>query len=172
MPKNRADRILLVFLVVALAGFIYSIRDVFEERVVQAGDSAPSFSIRADNGQTFSPTSFGGKLLVLNYWASWCPPCVSETPSLSEFQRQLKDSGVVVFAVSVDKSEKAYRDFLAKMKPTFVTARDPDANLSSGYGTFKFPETYVIRDGRVVQKYIGEVDWSDPKVVNQIRSYL
>ena len=94
---------------------------------MQAGDSAPSFSITADNGQTFSPTSFGGKLLVLNFWATWCPPCVSETPSLSEFQRQLTDSGVVVLAVSVDKSEKAYRDFLAKMKPAFVTARDPDA---------------------------------------------
>src|SRR5690242_7859796 len=121
MQKKQVDRILLGLLVLAVAGFVYIIRDSFEQRIIDKGDTAPSFSIRADNGQTITPSDFGGKLLVLNFWASWCPPCVEETPSLSEFQKQMKSSGVVVVAVSVDKNEKAYRDFLARFRPAFTT---------------------------------------------------
>lgn len=172
MQKKQADRVLVGLLVLAVAAFVYIIRDSFEQRIVDKGDSAPSFTIRGDNGQTYTPTSFGGKVLVLNFWASWCPPCVEETPSLSEFQKQMKNSGVVVLAVSVDKSEKAYRDFLGRFRPVFNTARDPDANISAEYGTFKFPETYIIRDGKVVQKYIAGRDWTSADIVNEIRSFL
>jgi len=172
MQTNRTDRVLLGLLVLAVAGFLYVIRDSFEQRIVEKGDTAPSFAIRADNGQRFTPTDFGGKLLVLNFWASWCPPCVEETPSLSEFQKAMKNSGVVVLAVSVDKNEKAYRDFLARFKPAFTTALNQDASVSGDYGTFKFPETYVIRDGKVVQKYVAARDWSNPELINEIRSFL
>lgn len=172
MQKKRVDRILLGLLVLAVAGFVYIIRDSFEQRIIDKGDSAPSFSIRADDGRTFTPNDFGGKVLVLNFWASWCPPCVEETPSLSEFQKQMKNQGVIVLAVSVDKNEKAYRDFLGRFKPAFITARDPNASINADYGTFKFPETYVIRDGKVVAKYISGRDWTSPDIVNEIRSFL
>lgn len=172
MQTKQADRILLALLVLAVAGFIYVIRDSFEQRIVEKGDTAPSFTIRADNGQSFTPTDFGGRVLVLNFWASWCPPCVEETPSLSEFQKATKNSGVVVLAVSVDKNEKAYRDFVSRFKPAFITARDADATISGDYGTFKFPETYIIRDGKVIQKYVAGRDWTSPELVNEIRSFL
>jgi thiol-disulfide isomerase/thioredoxin len=68
--------------------------------------------------------NFGGKLLVLNFWATWCPPCVQETPSLSQFAATYANKGVVVLGVSVDKDEKAYRNFLQKFNPAFLYARD------------------------------------------------
>src|SRR6185437_197206 len=110
MQKVSTDRLLragIGLLSVVLVYFIYA---AIHERVVVAGDAAPDFTIRTDSGRQISVPNFGGKLLVLNFWASWCPPCVQETPSLSQFARQWKDKGVVVLAVSVDRNEKAYRD--------------------------------------------------------------
>ena len=76
---------------------------------------------------------------MLNFWATWCPPCVEEMPSLDEFQKRLAASGVVVLGVSVDTSEPPYREFLQKAKVSFLTARDPEAEISAEYGTFKYP---------------------------------
>src|SRR5215475_4165791 len=117
MQNLKTDRLLrggIVFLSAVLIYFIYS---GIHERVVVAGDSAPEFTIRADNGRTVSLPNFGGKVLVLNFWATWCPPCVQETPSLSQFAATYANKGVVVLAVSVDRDEQAYRAFLQKFSP-------------------------------------------------------
>lgn len=173
MPKTQADRALKVLMLVTFAAFLFTISDVFHERIVQAGERAPSFRLQTDSGRTITPSEFGGKLLVLNFWATWCPPCVEEFPSLDAFARQMTDSGVVVLGVSVDKNEAAYKNFLRQAQPGFLTARDSDANISSDYGTFRWPETYVInREGRVVRKYIGPETWTDPRIVNDIKSLL
>jgi peroxiredoxin len=173
MTSNRKDRILQVLiglLLAALAGVIY---DSLRDKVVGVGDKAPDFRVTTDSGRTVSRSNFGGRLLVLNFWATWCPPCVQEMPSLDEFQRRLAPAGVVVLGVSVDKSERAYREFLEKAKVSFLTARDPSAAISAEYGTFKFPETYVIdARGRVVQKHIGPEVWTDENLIRQIRSLL
>ena len=68
---------------------VYVIYAAIHERVVVAGDDAPEFTVRTENGRTVSLPNFGGKVLVLNFWASWCPPCVQETPSLSAFAADL-----------------------------------------------------------------------------------
>ncbi|HET8550694.1 MAG TPA: TlpA disulfide reductase family protein [Bryobacteraceae bacterium] len=173
MPKNRTERVLLGVMAVLVVAFIFVIKDLFVQRVVEAGDTAPNFRVTTENGRTISRDDFGGKVLVLNFWATWCPPCVEETPSLSEFARQTEKEGVVVLAVSVDKSEPAYRRFLQQMRPAFLTARDPAAEIPARFGSFKWPETYVIdRDGRVRQKYISNRNWTDPAIINEIRSAM
>ena len=151
-----------------LVFFIYS---GIHERVVVAGDSAPDFTITADTGQTVSVPNFKGKLLVLNFWASWCPPCVEETPSLSQFAATYAPKGVVVLGVSVDKDEKAYKNFLQRFKPNFLTAREFKAH--EDYGTFMYPETYIIdAKGKVLKKYAEPVDWMDPRITQLIDSLL
>jgi cytochrome c biogenesis protein CcmG/thiol:disulfide interchange protein DsbE len=173
MPKSKADRILRILLALSFVAFVWVIKDSFEDRVVTVGDKAPNFSIKTDKGRTVSVSDFGGKVLVLNFWATWCPPCIEEIPSLDQFAATMKDSGVVVLAVSVDKNEKAYRSFLQRNRPAFETARDPDANISSDYGTYKWPETYVIdKNGKVVQKLISNQNWMDPQLVNGIKALL
>src|SRR5216683_2939891 len=105
MQKQKIDRLLQGAIVLLMASLVYVIYAGIHETIVAAGDNAPKFTITADNGRKISVPDFGGKLLVLNFWATWCPPCVEETPSLSQFAQQFADKGVVVLAVSVDKDE-------------------------------------------------------------------
>ena len=110
---------------------------------------------------------FRGKVVVLNFWATWCPPCVEELPSLVELQAKLKNRGIQVVAVSVDVDGNAYRRFLRDQKVDLLTVRDPDHKSDTLYGTFKYPETYIIdRDGKLRRKFVGPVDWGTPEVVD------
>jgi len=171
MKKSKVDTFLragIGFLLLALIGAIYA---GIHERIVVAGDTAPGFSIRADNGRTVTLPNFGGKILVLNFWATWCPPCVQETPSLSRFAAEYAPKGVVVLGVSVDKDPKAYDAFLQKFRPAFLTARE--GNLHADYGTYMYPETYIIdAQGKVVKKIAEPADWMSPDVTGYINSLL
>ena len=156
---------------VLTVALVFAIYIGMHERVVVAGDTAPEFSVTADNGRTISVPNFGGKILVLNFWATWCPPCVEETPSLSRFAAEYADKGVVVLGVSVDRDEKAYRKFLDKYQPAFMTVRED--KVHADYGTFMYPETYIIdANGKVVEKFPEEVDWSSPRITKLINSLL
>jgi cytochrome c biogenesis protein CcmG/thiol:disulfide interchange protein DsbE len=173
MTSVKADRLLKALIGICLVGLGYVIADSLRDRVVGVGDTAPEFSIVTDNGRRISRSDFGGKLLVLNFWATWCPPCVEEMPSLEEFHKRLAPAGVVVLGISVDRNERAYRAFLERAGVTFATARDPEARISSEYGTYKYPETYIIdRNGKVVIKHIGPRDWTDEQLIRNVRALL
>ncbi len=173
MLASRLDRLLFAGILASAVGLVLVVADALRLRVVGVGDLAPEFHIRTDNGLTITRDHFGGKLLVLNFWASWCPPCLAEMPSLERFHQQLKSEGVVVLGVSVDEDEEAYRELIRRFKLSFLTARDPESRLSSRFGTFRYPETYLIdRQGRVVQKIVGAADWMDPRMLEYVRSLL
>jgi cytochrome c biogenesis protein CcmG, thiol:disulfide interchange protein DsbE len=171
MTSIKIDRLLRLALGFLSVAFVYVIYAAIHERVVVAGDTAPEFTIQADNGRTVTVPNFGGKLLVLNFWATWCPPCVEETPSLSQFAAAYADKGVVVLAVSVDKDEKAYRAFLQKYNPAFLTARD--SQIHQDYGTFMYPETYLIDSkGKVLKKIPEPADWMNPQLTAWVDTVL
>jgi peroxiredoxin len=171
MEHAKTDKMIRLGIAVLTVALVFAIYIGMHERVVVAGDSAPTFSLTADNGKTINVPDFGGKVLVLNFWATWCPPCVEETPSLSRFALDYKDKGVVVLAVSVDRDENAYRKFIEKYKPAFMTVRED--KVHADYGTFMYPETYIIDSkGKVVEKYAEEVDWSSQRVTSLINSLL
>jgi thiol-disulfide isomerase/thioredoxin len=171
MQSVKIDRLLRIGICLLVAVFVFTVYAAIHERVVVAGDRAPDFTITADGGRLLSASNFGGKLLVLNFWATWCPPCVEETPSLNRFAQQYADKGVVVLALSVDRDEKAYRAFLRRFKPDFLTARN--AELHADYGTFMYPETYIIdAKGRVLRKYAEAEDWTGPEITQYVNSLL
>lgn len=158
---------------VLFGAFLFTIRNSFEQRIIEAGDSAPAFAVTTESGKRLSRNEFGGKLLVLNFWATWCPPCIEEMPSLNEFARQMSKDGVVVLGVSIDVNEKAYKSFVDRNRLAFETARDPAADIAADYGTFKWPETYVINTkGDVVEKLVGPKLWTDPRMIASIRRHL
>jgi len=137
-------------------------------RPPRVGEAAPDFAIQ-DSTKAIELHDLKGQVVVLNFWATWCPPCIEEMPSLVELQRQLKDKGVKVLAVSIDVDEKAYEKFLKDHGVDLLTVRDPDQKASTIYGSFKWPETYIIdRNGVVRRKFIGAVDWTHP----EIQSYI
>jgi peroxiredoxin len=158
--------------VLAIA-LVWVVSGTLEPKIVKAGDMAPDFRIVTDTGRTVTRSDFGGKLLVLNFWASWCPPCIEETPSLNAFQQQMKKDGVVVLAVSIDANEKLYKQFIQRYKVGFTTARDPEANISASYGTFQIPESYIIdTTGHVREKIISNTNWMDPEFLAHVKSLL
>jgi cytochrome c biogenesis protein CcmG/thiol:disulfide interchange protein DsbE len=171
MGNLKIDRYLRAGILVLTAALVYVIYASIYARVIAAGDSAPEFTIQADSGRTVSIPNFQGKLLVLNFWATWCPPCVQETPSLSEFARQYASKGVVVLGISVDKDQNAYQRFIERFKPNFLTVRE--SKIHEDYGTYMYPETYIINtNGKVLRKYMEPVDWMSRETISYINSLL
>jgi peroxiredoxin len=173
MNQNQLASRIQIAAVVLLAGLSYVVANSLQERVVSVGDKAPRFTVTTDKGRQISTTEFGGKLLVVNFWATWCPPCIDELPSLQSMAKELGPKGVVVLGVSVDKNDASYKRFLQQARISFETSRDPEAIISADYGTFKYPETYVIDStGKVRQKHIGPRDWMDPELIKSIEGLL
>ena len=169
MNINTGLRALLIAFTVCFVTVIgWSLRDTSAKE----GGRAPDFSIKTDQGKLVTSHSFGGKILVLNFWATWCAPCIQEIPSLNEFQKRFANSGVVVVAVSVDKSEQKYKTFLERIRVSFETARDPSQDVSTEYGTFQFPETYIIKDGRIMRKFPNAEDWLSDDMTQYVQSLM
>src|SRR5713226_10633504 len=134
------------------------------------GKSAPDFTVQ-DSDRTVSLHELHGKVIVLNFWATWCPPCVQEMPSLNRLHRQLAPQGVTVLGVSVDDDATAYDRFLRAQGIHFPTYRDPSKKIALKYGTSMYPETYIIgRNGRIARKIIGPQNWDSPELVAYLQS--
>lgn len=172
MRSVKIDRFLRVGIGVLSVVLVYVVYAALYQRVVVAGDKAPDFTITADNGRSVSLHNFGGKLLILHFWATWCQPCVEETPSLSQFAQEYANKGVVVLGVSVDRDLNAYQRFLQRFRPAFLTARD--FTVHEDYGTFVYPESYFIdSSGRVLKKFdVAGINWMDPQLTSYVNSLL
>lgn len=137
------------------------------DKPAQIGTQAPDFTI-SDGQKTVSLSQFRGKPVVLNFWATWCPPCVEEVPSIVAMQKQMGDK-VVVLAVSIDVDNDAFTQFTAKRMPGVLTVRDGDQKVSSLYGTYGWPETYIIDPNGVIRrKLIGAQDWTSPEMIDYL----
>jgi len=137
-------------------------------RPPHVGTLAPDFTVQ-DNDRKVTLQEFRGKIVVLNFWATWCVPCVDEMPSLVQMQQKMKGNGVEVLAISVDVNESAYQNFLKAYKVDLLTVRDPDQKSNNLYGTFKFPETYIIdRHGVLRRKFVGPIDWGQPEILDYL----
>ena len=132
----------------------------------QIGRPAPDFTI-SDGERSLQLSTYRGKVVLLNFWASWCAPCILEIPSLNQLQRQMPQ--LVVLGVDVDKDESAYRQFLARHEVDYLTIRDPQQHTNAIYGTFVFPDTYVIdRSGQIRRKFINAQDWTSPEILDYL----
>jgi peroxiredoxin len=165
MSKSNAVKTAILILI--LGGAAYLALRLRQTRPVAVGDSAPDFSVPALPSGSLNLKSYLGQVVVLNLWATWCPPCVEETPSLERFAEKTRDRGVIVLGVSVDEDPKALQDFILTNHISYAMGRDPDRSLSARYGTFQFPETYILdRRGLVAEKVVGAIDWDDPRIEN------
>jgi peroxiredoxin len=136
-------------------------------RPPKIGEKAPDFTL-ADSSRSVSLSQLRGKPVLLNFWATWCPPCIQEMPSLVQLQKQMGDK-VTILAVSEDADENAYKQFIRDHNIDLLTVRDPKNTANTLYGTFKFPETYVIdKDGVIRRKFIGAADWTSQEIVDYL----
>ena len=132
----------------------------------QTGKVAPDFKV-SDGSTSIHLADYRGKVILLNFWASWCGPCVAELPSLLQLHRS--DPNLVILAVSIDEDPGAYSHFIRQRHVDLITVRDPGQAAANLYHTDMWPETYLIdRKGIIRRKFVGAQDWSDP----EIRQYI
>jgi thiol-disulfide isomerase/thioredoxin len=132
----------------------------------QTGKLAPDFTV-SDGATTIHLANYRGKVVMVNFWATWCAPCVIELPSLLQLHHDRPN--LVILAVSIDEDPDAYKEFLARRHVDLITVRDPLQSAAKLFHTDMWPETYVIdRNGVIRSKYVGAQDWSDP----EIRTFL
>jgi peroxiredoxin len=130
------------------------------------GSPAPQFTL-TDGAQTISLTQFRGHTVVLNFWATWCFPCIEELPSLMELQRRLPQ--LTILAISQDEDPAVYRQFLLNYRVNLLTLRDPSQRIPHLYGTVKIPETYIIdRNGILRRKFVSAQNWASPEVLDYL----
>lgn len=139
------------------------------------GRTAKDFAFTV-NGKPMHLSDFRGRVVVLNFWASWCQPCVEEAPSLNLLQQRISGFGATVIGIDPDvepESQAAYQKFLSDFQISYPTYLDPSQKIAASYGTSAYPETYIIGpDGKVVRKIIGPQDWSSPEMVAYLDSLM
>ncbi len=129
-----------------------------------AGRTAQDFPTEI-GGKPGRLSDLRGKVVVLNFWATWCPPCVEETPSLNKLQKYIESRGGIVLGVSVDEDPDAYEKFLKDQGVVFPTFREPTRRLALDYGTPVYPDTYIIdRHGKIARKFYGPQQWDSPEM--------
>ena len=141
---------------------------------LEAGSPAPPLRLPAVAGQDVDLRSFAGRVVVLNFWASWCGPCVEEMPSLETLYRTLAPRGLVVLAVSADEDEAALLSFLERAPVTFPVLRDPGGRVAgSRYRVTGYPSTFVIDGAGVIREvFLGPVQWDTPAALDHLRALL
>jgi cytochrome c biogenesis protein CcmG, thiol:disulfide interchange protein DsbE len=158
-----------------LAGllFLFALPDYRQGEPSLRGRTPKDFELTLD-GKPAHLSDLRGKVVLVNFWATWCPPCVDEAPSLNALQRRIAPLGGTVVGVSVDEDPAAYEEFLKTYGVNFPTYRVPTkGQLAKDYGTTMYPETYVIgRNGRLDRKIVGPQDWTSPEMTAYLDALL
>jgi len=137
------------------------------------GKKAPDFTLKDIDGRDVSLSSLRGRVVLINFWATWCPPCRSEMPSLNSLYKEYRGKGLVVLAISTDRRMSDVKDYVSKNTFEFQILLDPDMRVSRSYKVFSIPTTFLIeRNGVIIKRFLGEEDWGSPRIRNEIKKAL
>jgi thiol-disulfide isomerase/thioredoxin len=173
-PGRSGFRTVLVVAAVVAAAFGYVQLAEHKGYALQKGSVAPPLRLPTLAGGERDLDAERGKLVVLNFWATWCPPCVAEMPSLERLQQALAADGLSVVAVSTDVDAAAPRRFVADHRLTLRVLHDPGGRVAtSAFRITGYPETYLIdRDGHILQHVVGPAEWDSPVWLARFRGLL
>lgn len=125
---------------------------------LEPGGLVPGFQITAFDGNPIDPDTQRGKVLVINFFASWCDPCRREAPAIEQVWREYQSRGVQFYGVAYKDAASKAQSFLDQYGVTYPSAADLKTDISRAYGVTGVPETFVIdRQGRLVHKFLGEI---------------
>ena len=170
--KQKLSTGLVALLVIAMTAIFVS--PAYREGEPSVHGRRPKDFAFTVNGKPMRLSSLRGHVVVLNFWASWCQPCVEEAPSLNVLQQRLSAMGGTVLGIDPDvngETRTSYEKFLKDNGINFPTYLDTSQQIAASYGTTMYPETYIISpDGKLDRKLVGPQDWSSPEMLSYIAS--
>jgi len=169
MP-GRVGAWLIVVAVILAAGFAI-FPGASMPPPVGRGSSAPDFALAPlGQGAPRTLSDLRGRVVLVNFWATWCKPCEDEMPAMERLYASLQGEGFELLAISVDAERGLVEEFQARLGRSFPILLDPDQRTARAYQTFRFPESLLIGpDGVVVERYVGPKQWDAPAYVERIR---
>ncbi len=133
----------------------------------------PDFDLATPDGKKISLKSFRGKVVLLNFWASWCVPCREEMPAMEKLYQEYKDKNFVILAVAVKDRKQDAIDFIKELKITYPVALDPEAQVGSLYGAWGLPATYLIGPkGEGLARGWGPAEWYSLAARNLVKDLV
>ena len=175
--KLNIKFILLILLVVCGVGLIILLQtkdSTFAppgDPLLGKGTPAPNFTLPDLTGKAISLADYRGKVVLLNIWATWCPPCVEEMPSMEKLYQKMKGEAFEILAVSLDESgAEVVSPFMKEHKLSFPALIDSGGTLKDLYQTTGIPESLIItKDGIILEKIIGPRDWASSGAIKYFR---
>lgn len=166
-------KILIIVILIAIIAYGIAVHDRHEP-VIDVGSEAPAINLPSKQGLVSLESYRGKKVVLVNFWATWCSTCLREIPSLEAMKKTLEGKAFEILAVSVDEQGwPAIDAFLQRIPMTLPILLDVQGIVSSQYGTYQLPESYLIdRNGKVIKKYIGAINWMDPQILGGIQNAI
>jgi peroxiredoxin len=134
---------------------------------------APDFTLPDVDGNIHKLSDYRGKVVIVNFWATWCPPCRKEMPSMQRAWEQLRDQGVVMLAIDVGEDEDTVFAVLGQTPVEFPLLLDEDSAVTTAWPVRGLPTTYVVdTQGHLAYRAVGGREWDDPALLAQVRELL
>lgn len=131
---------------------------------------APSFDLSGPGGERYNLNDMRGKPIIVNFWATWCPPCRAEMPSMQRAWEQVKDEDILVLAINVGEDADTIGQFTKQVKMEFPLPMDLDSKVTQRWPMNGLPTTFVVDpEGRLVYRAQGEREWDDPALLDLVR---
>ncbi len=168
------SRRIILLIGLFIVGVVYFAYFSPEKTGLQVGEVAPIFALPAPDQQMVRLSDYRGQTVLINFWATWCPPCAAEMPSLERLSKTLARDDFHVLAISVDDAGWGpVENFIKRFSLTFPVLLDVRSEVAALYKTYQLPESYLVGpDGVVAVKYIGPREWDDPKIMAEIRHVM
>ena len=132
--------------------------------------TVPDFDLKDVDGNSYRFTDLRGKVVIVNFWATWCPPCRAEMPSMQRAWEQLREEGIMMLAIDVGEDEDAIFDFIASYPVEFPILLDTESSVSEAWEVKGLPTTFVIDQwGRKVYRAVGGREWDAPELLQKVR---
>jgi peroxiredoxin len=172
--RERIKAILFFVIVGSVAGYLVyrEVTRVGDPGVINIGQPAPNFTIKARGGEPLKLSDYKGKVVFLNFWGTWCDPCVKEMPEMEKMYQAFKDRKFQMFAISIDNDWDQVDQFYKDKNLTLPALLDPGHQVANMYKVFKFPETFLIDANGHVVKHTWVEHWADPRVMSYVESLI